>query len=484
MRKINFSIYLTYLFVTLLFNQSIYPKLQRPRCGYIQISKIEQIIEDQANDYPIIENIKTELANLTDLTQTNTLLVTNTASPFINDLTITKTDSMITTTTTSAITPTTQKIIKNKIRVLLDEKNSKELNNFFIQSSEGVTIQGLPKTTSPILLKNKTVHIKIKDNNLYLSPDGKKYKKSKKKEILIRPIHKHFSFNNKTFKGEVKLKIDTKKNRLFIINHLNLENYIYSVLRYESYPTWPKNMQKVQAIASRSYAFYCMKLARTKKNKDPYDIKRSNHHQTYNGTHNSKHLKDAVRETQGVILTYNQQPIIAMFDACCGGIIPANMKNPDFKKAPYLARQERCIFCKNYVLYKWKKDLFFNSFIKSLKQNKKLTAKINALGKVHDIKITDKDKAGIVHKIKFIGSKRNLTISARDFCENQRKTLRSLNFNLKKINDRLVINGNGFGHQIGLCQRGARELLNRGWNYKNILKFYYPKTQFANLKYS
>ncbi|MFH1644128.1 MAG: SpoIID/LytB domain-containing protein [bacterium] len=483
-------LFFIFIILTIYFNHLYSLKLTRPKCAYLNDTK--DIIPDNFKSI-FLNNLNLD-AELNDLSSTNTIftnynnlnLAYNETSTLLTDIKPTLTiETFDTINDNEKIIEYSQpKIIKNKIRVLLDEINSKEPNNFFIQSKEGVIIQTLPKTTSPILLKNKKVYIKVKDDSLYLSNDGQEYKKAKKKEILIKPVKKYFSFNGKSFNGEVKLLIDEKQNKLFIINNLNLEDYIYSVLRFESYPTWPKDMQKIQAIASRSYAFHCMRQARIKKIKNPYDIKRSNHHQTYNGKHDAKHLKEAVKETTGVILTYDKKPIIAMFDACCGGVIPANMKNPDFKKAPYLAREERCVFCKNYTLYHWKKDLLFNSFVNNLKNNPKISDQINKIGKIYDIKIAEKDKAGVVHKIKFIGSKKNSIVNGRDFWENQRKTIRSLNFDLKKINDRLIITGNGFGHQIGLCQRGARELLNRGWNYKNILKFYYPKTQIAKLKYS
>jgi len=368
-----------------------------------------------------------------------------------------------------------------KIRVLLDEQNSENKNSFLIKSDKGIIVRPVPTTTPPIFLQDKTLKITCKNNNLYLTSNDQRYM-TQKKELIIKPVSNRFSFNKKTFKGELRLKIDENQKSLYIINNIDLEDYLYSVLRYESYPSWPKDMQKIQAIASRSYAIHCMKQARNKKNKEPFDIKRSNFHQTYNGTHESKHLKEAVIETKGIILTHDNEPILAMFDACCGGIITANMKNPDFQKAPYLARQERCIFCRHYSLYKWKKEFNVETFMDKLKNNEKLEQKLNALGKIQDIRITERDFAGIVHKIKLIGNKKSVILSGQDLWENLKEHIKSLSFNIKKTNNKIEINGYGFGHQIGLCQRGARELLRKGWHFKNILRFYYPKTKFARLK--
>ena len=44
-----------------------------------------------------------------------------------------------------------------------------------------------------------------------------------------------------------------------------------------------------------------------------------------------------------------------------------------------------------------------------------------------------------------------------------------------------MFKGTGYGHHIGLCQWGARELVSQGWDYKKILHFYYPDTTFMKL---
>ena len=81
------------------------------------------------------------------------------------------------------------------------------------------------------------------------------------------------------------------------------------------------------------------KFLETKNKKKFYHVKNTNKHQTYQGVLNCPILQKAVDETKGIILTYNKKPILAMFDICCGGVIPANMKHVNFKHAPYLAKK-------------------------------------------------------------------------------------------------------------------------------------------------
>ncbi len=61
------------------------------------------------------------------------------------------------------------------------------------------------------------------------------------------------------------------------------------------------------------------------------------------------------------------------------------------------------------------------------------------------------------------------------------KEIKSFCFNIKKKSGKIIFNGRGFGHHLGLCQWGAREMVRDGWDYKQILAFYYPSTNFMRL---
>jgi stage II sporulation protein D len=54
--------------------------------------------------------------------------------------------------------------------------------------------------------------------------------------------------------------------------------------------------------------------------------------------------------------------------------------------------------------------------------------------------------------------------------------LRSERFDIRPANDRLVFEGSGSGHGVGLCQRGADLMGAAGRSYREILAFYYPGT--------
>jgi hypothetical protein len=41
----------------------------------------------------------------------------------------------------------------------------------------------------------------------------------------------------------------------------------------------------------------------------------------------------------------------------------------------------------------------------------------------------------------------------------------------------LIFYGAGFGHGVGLCQDGAKAMADKGYDYKQILRHYYPNTE-------
>ena len=69
----------------------------------------------------------------------------------------------------------------------------------------------------------------------------------------------------------------------------------------------------------------------------------------------------------------------------------------------------------------------------------------------------------------------------KDFFEIVRHKIKSHTYTVQRNGAELNFSGSGFGHHLGLCQRGARELVKRGWKTKSILAFYYPHTKMARM---
>ena len=348
------------------------------------------------------------------------------------------------------------------IKVLIEEISTEGEGSWELESKHGLKSELFESTN-----KKPASKIKIFIRNGQIYYNGKQIKHPK---VLIKPINGPIAVNSNFYDGD--FIIYKTANRILLINRVELESYISSVLKTESWPGWPKEVNKVFAVASRSYVLAQVLTAR--KTKSPYHIRNTNHHQTYSGIHDQADIKEAVLETKGMILTYNGEPILAMFDCCCGGVVPANMDGIDFVSHPYLARTERCLHCQPFKIYSWQASYTDQDFKKILQ---------TVIPHVHSIrKVSIKtDKAGTVKNL-LVHSGRNIhTVNARTIYS-LFKEIKSFCYSINQKSNTVHVNGTGFGHHLGLCQWGARKMVEKGHNYREILHFYYPKTKFTKFK--
>lgn len=353
------------------------------------------------------------------------------------------------------------------VRVMLDEKDELRSEPWVLQSAQGFIVSDPSDNANKKQLAHSKLVITVKrDNMIYLN--GKPYFEN---QILIQPRSQTTTFNGHDYKGPMWIVVDG--NSVKIINCIGLEDYVESVLCTETWPGWPLEVNKVCAIASRTYVIAMVQ--RAKANNALYHVRNTNKHQTYRGGNASDVIKKAIKETEGVFLTYKNQPITAMFDSCCGGIIPAKMSGIDFVSSPYLARTYPCTYCKNSKMYSWQARYKVQDFMDALKNDDIV------IRRIRDIHISKKDKAGIVQELIIKGATHHHHISGKKIYSLFNKQIKSLSFSVEKKGETIIFNGRGLGHQIGLCQWGAREMVRLNFDYKSILAFYYPGTQLMRL---
>lgn len=370
------------------------------------------------------------------------------------------------------------------IRVLLEKHSPDEMVRLHFKADDGFVLESPAGSNITAVIQESTLQLSIKDRSIYLKCSDDKFRRIKHQDLEICAPHNKITFNNKTYQGSLRICFDPNTCNLLIINKLDLEDYLYSVLRHEAIPSWPLEMLKIQAIVSRTYALYHMKQSRTKntKNSNLYDIKNTFFHQVYNGTHSITHLRQAVEETRNIVLTYKGDFAETMFDICCGGISPGYMRNKDISK-PYLCRTTPCTFCKNNAYYHWVESITTKDLFERLKANTKFDDRLKNFGtKIIDLQIVTKDKAGVVHKIKIAGPRKTIFVSGAEIKSILQGILKSTAFSIKKEGSKISFLGHGNSHFNGLCQWGAKDRVDHGFNYKEILSFYYPHTQLSCLK--
>jgi len=272
------------------------------------------------------------------------------------------------------------------VRVLLTSNKSK----IELKLKSGFTILTQDKKILQRKKGGAQLKFKVKKRQLYL---GEKELRVKSVRVIPRKDGT-LQFGQSRYRGDAHIFIGSK-GKLTLVNVVDLEDYLKSVVPGEVSPRWPKEALKAQAVAARSYAAYHMK-----KNKFRSSDIQSRLAQNYRGIkkENSKSSK-AVDATRGQVLTFRGYLFPAFFHSTCGGLteFPQNVWTLDFK----IPENTRCKYCKDSPHYKWKISLTKKDIEKRFKKAgkpisglKKIVPSRMSKNKRHITEITCKTASG------------------------------------------------------------------------------------------
>ena len=212
-----------------------------------------------------------------------------------------------------------------------------------VRSSEDFRIQGQTAKTarfSPILSLGDAADgtVVSRDQVRYrmtVELDGNRYLVVPiTTRIRIQPTGTaRLQINDRTYRGTVEV-FGNARNTLTIVNELPLEEYLLGVVPNELSPTTFGQIEalKAQAVAARTYIVKNMGQSRA----EGYDICDTDTCQVYMGAGTEDPLATrAVTETRGMIATYGDQPINALYSSTCGGRTESS-ENIFDEKLPYL----------------------------------------------------------------------------------------------------------------------------------------------------
>ena len=270
-------------------------------------------------------------------------------------------------------------------------------------------------------------------------------------------------------------KIYKEGNKVFVVNQVSIEDYLAGVLIGEISYSWPDAAIQAQAIAARSYAFYLIEKNKNQK----YHIVSTERAQVFHGTYTiNENLKKNIFKTKSKVLTSRGKPIMSFFHATCGGKTARTDEAwGKTKKKPLVYFQNvRCYYCKTHLHYSWR----FVITKKLLHQ--KLSGVLQSGQKIRNIKLEKTLRSKRVQQVVLSTSGKTIRLKASKFrLLLGNENVRSLLFSFKKSGNKIVFEGKGFGHGVGLCQWGAKTMAEKGYNSRAILKFYYKNTVLRNL---
>ena len=294
-------------------------------------------------------------------------------------------------------------------------------------------------------------------------------------KALLTPLGEgQIEVNGKPYRGSMEILVEPD-HTLTVINDVDLEDYVMGVVAGEVPQNWPREALKAQAIAARTFAVLKREEARSAGN--AYDLENTALFQMYRGAGTlNENIQAAVSETGGEIMTYDNRPIEAFFHSNCGGQT-SDAKSVWSRDEPYL-QSVRCDYGNDGPHYRWKAEILIPDLVRELRE-----AGVR-IGDVAAIKPMDRDDSGRARQLAIVdsdGTIRNIKASAFRMALGP-DVIRSTHFDARVENDRVVFNGLGWGHGVGLCQEGACGMAMRGFNAFEILRYYYRGIIVETLK--
>ncbi len=281
------------------------------------------------------------------------------------------------------------------------------------------------------------------------------------------------SWGKQKYKGELQLLTNPGQESCDLVNLVPMEAYLQTLLAKEMNGTWPVEALKAQAVAARTYAYDRIKRGMGVENQEKlYHLESSEKDQVSGNFFDiTSKTQQAARETEGEILVGPSGKIApAFFHSKCGG----KTFRPDqvWGGVEEGYRSVNCTFCQRTGMKNWDYKL----------KGAKLTTMVDQVLKRYyadetkgtDVRLMPDSLENSELRL-YVGDR--LHIIKKSYLRNLagREVLPSNNFKMSMKNNEFHVSGSGYGHGVGLCQLGALELAKRGYDYRQILSFYFPR---------
>lgn len=266
------------------------------------------------------------------------------------------------------------------------------------------------------------------------------------------------------------------------VEQVNIDDYLCNVVSAEMPADYEIEALKAQAVVARTYTIY--KINNKKhENADICDDStccqawvdketRFSRWEESKRESNWEKIQKCIQETQGQIITYQNQPINAFFHANSGGKteLPVNVWGGT--GLPYLQVVETAGE-EGYKQYESEVELTQDELIEKLK-TKYSDISID-FSNQEDLKILEYTDSGRVKTVKF-GNHEISGIETRTLLG-----LKSTNFEISKENDKIKFTVKGYGHGVGMSQTGADAMAKQGKNYKEIINHFYSGVEIKEV---
>lgn len=266
------------------------------------------------------------------------------------------------------------------------------------------------------------------------------------------------------------------------VEQVKLDDYLCNVVSAEMPATFEQEALKAQAIVARTYTIYKI-LNKKHDNADICDdstccqawISKEDRLAKWEEDQresNWQKICNAVNDTSGKIITYENKPIDAFFHSNSGGIteVPVNVWGGT--GYPYLQSVETSGE-DGYTQYSSEVVLSQEELINKLKE--KYTDISIDFANSDDIKILEYTESTRVKTVKF-GNHEISGVEARTLFG-----LKSTNFEITRDGDNIKFSVKGYGHGVGMSQTGADSMAKQGNSADDIIKHFYTGVEITEV---
>jgi len=371
-------------------------------------------------------------------------------------------------------------------------------------------------------------------SSLIYEPKTQRSRQIPRSGILIESISGVLSVNERRFREQIVVypkellspydESIRNNPQCLVVNHLNIERYLESVVNGEFNSQWAESAVEAQIIAARTYAYYQMGEMRKDKGR-VFDLESTQKDQVYLGLDRADSKgSELVAKTRGLVLvprTGSPEPIKAFYHASCGGktLSPSQVWGVQVKG---FSHGVKCPFCHGSPSFAWDYRLSFHELEKKIwngiqkdSVNRKVWPSVyvkdpnrwylsevraegdpvqkirmplgslipdagaevthESTGRIKDLYFNFVDRQNLSRKLQV---KMNAYV-ARNWIDPAK--LKSTWFEVTSVGRSLVFKGKGSGHGVGMCQWGAKNMGERGFTRDQILGLYYPGVKIARI---
>ena len=267
------------------------------------------------------------------------------------------------------------------------------------------------------------------------------------------------------------MEMSVSLGKLQTVNIVDIDKYLSGVVESEGGVRASLEYYKTQTVLCRTYVLSHL----DRHTEEGFFLCDGVHCQAYNGKNTgTSAIVKASRDTRGLVVTDPDSCFItAAFHSDCGGETES-AQNVWLIKKPYL-KPVQDPYCQNQHNFKWEKKISLEQWKQYLTSN---GYKLKA-----DVSPSYFNHTQYNRKQYYKLGKDSITFRKirSDF------NFPSAFFSLEVKDSNLELHGRGYGHGVGLCQEGAMQMSKLGYNFREIIQFYYQGvnvTEFKNVPVS